>query len=64
MKAAPPVTKVSTSSRMNLQEALSAHGLCLSCSGQPCLIACPVGQAHRYTPEHAAFHMTAFAGRH
>ena len=76
--------------------------LCLSCSGQPCLQACPVGAytgaaflldacashlhssqgAHcmqsaclarracpvapelRYTEEHAAFHMRAFAQRH
>jgi hypothetical protein len=82
--------------------ATASPDLCLSCSGQPCLTACPVqaftgttykldacathlhapqgeacmqsgclarracpvGQAHRYTPEHAAFHMTAFAGRH
>lgn len=26
--------------------------------------ACPVGQGSRYVPEHAAFHMQAFAGRH
>ena len=77
-------------------------GLCASCSGQPCLQACPVqaytgsafalqrcadhlhsgqgqdcmqdgclarracplGAAHRYTPEHAAFHMQAFAASH
>jgi hypothetical protein len=76
--------------------------LCASCSGQPCLGACPVGAytgaaflleacashlhsgqgqdcmqtgclarracpvapALRYTPEHAAFHMHAFAQRH
>jgi hypothetical protein len=76
--------------------------LCATCSGQPCLQACPVGAytgatflldacaSHlhsgqgedcmqsgclarracpvapglRYTPEHAAFHMQAFAERH
>ena len=39
--------------------------------GQPCLAqgclarrACPVGAQHRYAPEHAAFHMQAFAQRH
>ena len=80
----------------------AATGLCASCSGQPCLQACPVqaytgktfvlqacadhlhgGQGQecmqagclarracpvapeqRYTPEHAAFHMQAFAQRH
>jgi len=26
--------------------------------------ACPVGQAFRYRPAHAAFHMTAFAAKH
>lgn len=79
-----------------------ASDLCATCSGQPCLQACPVGaytgevflldacashlhsgpgaqcmqsgcQARRacpvgsgmrYTPEHAAFHMQAFAERH
>jgi ferredoxin len=79
-----------------------APDLCASCSGQPCLRACPVGAytgetflldacashlhsgrgeecmqrgclarracpvapALRYTPEHAAFHMQAFAARH
>jgi hypothetical protein len=79
-----------------------AAGLCATCSGQPCLQACPVGaytgeaflmQAcakhlhsglgtdclqsgclarracpvapnQRYTPEHAAFHMRAFANSH
>jgi hypothetical protein len=81
---------------------LSAPDLCATCSGQPCLQACPVGAytgttfvlqacanhlhtpagqtcmeqgcqarsacpvaAHlRYTPEHAAFHMQAFARSH
>ena len=79
-----------------------ATDLCASCSGQPCLPACPVGaytgeafvldacashlhsgqgadcmqsgclarracpvaQPLRYAPEHAAFHMQAFARRH
>lgn len=77
-------------------------GLCATCSGQPCLSACPVGAyssagfnlsacashlhseagtpcmqtgclarracpvgaGHRYQPEHAAFHMRAFADGH
>ena len=26
--------------------------------------ACPVGSAYRYVPEHAAFHMKAFVGKH
>jgi hypothetical protein len=80
----------------------TASSLCASCSGQPCLAACPVGAytgesfllnacaghlhsgdgadcmqagcqarracpvapALRYTPEHAAFHMQAFARSH
>ncbi len=40
-------------------------------AGQPCMQtgclarqACPVGVAYRYEPEHAAFHMRAFAQRH
>ena len=79
-----------------------AAGLCATCSGQPCLSACPVGAyssagfnlracathlhseagtpcmqtgclarracpvgaGHRYQPEHAAFHMRAFAAGH
>jgi hypothetical protein len=39
--------------------------------GQPCMEtgclarqACPVGVGYRYAPEHAAFHMRAFAQRH
>jgi hypothetical protein len=39
--------------------------------GQPCMqggclarLACPVAPALRYTPEHAAFHMQAFAAQH
>lgn len=39
--------------------------------GQDCMqsfcqarLACPVGQAERYLPEHAAFHMRAFLGAH
>ncbi len=39
--------------------------------GQRCMqggcqarLACPVGAAFRYVPEHAAFHMAAFAGKH
>ena len=81
---------------------LPATNLCASCSGQPCLQACPVqaytgevfvlqacadhlhsgqgeacmqggclarracpvGAELRYAPEHAAFHMRAFADRH
>ena len=80
----------------------AAPDLCASCSGQPCLRACPVSaytgetflldacashlhsgqgadcmqagclarracpvaQEQRYSPEHAAFHMQAFAQRH
>jgi hypothetical protein len=50
-------------------EACAAH---LHCdAGAPCMQsgclarrACPVGAAFRYTPEHAAFHMQAFAARH
>lgn len=36
------------------------------CMQSGCLArrACPVGQTYRYTPEHAAFHMRAFADRH
>jgi len=40
-------------------------------AGQDCMQAgcqarraCPVGAAHRYTPQHAAFHMAAFARGH
>jgi hypothetical protein len=81
---------------------LPSQDLCLTCTGQPCLSACPVkaftgtaytleacaghlhtpdgadcmttgclarracpvGQGSRYLPEHAAFHMQAFAGHH
>jgi hypothetical protein len=37
-----------------------------SCMQQGCLArrACPEGNAHRYTSEHAAFHMQAFIQRH
>ena len=36
------------------------------CMQSGCLArrACPVGREHIYQPEHAAFHMRAFAGRH
>ena len=36
------------------------------CMATGCLSrrACPVGQGSRYDPEHAAFHMQAFAGHH
>jgi hypothetical protein len=36
------------------------------CMQNGCLArrACPVGAAQRYSPEHAAFHMQAFAARH
>jgi hypothetical protein len=82
--------------------ALAGADVCLSCSGQPCLQACPVqafdakgyqldacathlhspqgqdcmqagclarracpvGKDYVYEPEHAAFHMRAFAGSH
>lgn len=37
-----------------------------ACMDNGCLArrACPVGADHRYQPEHAAFHMRAFANRH
>ena len=37
-----------------------------TCMPTGCLArhACPVGAGHRYAPEHAAFHMAAFASRH
>ena len=41
----------------------SALDICARCDGQPCLQACPVGVDNRYKPEHAAFHMAAFADR-
>lgn len=36
------------------------------CNTQGCLArrACPVGEAYRYVPAHAAFHMAAFTQRH
>jgi hypothetical protein len=50
-------------------DACSAHlhsadgGDCMQ-SGCLARRACPVGREHTYEPEHAAFHMQAFAGRH
>jgi hypothetical protein len=44
--------------------AAPAADLCPTCSGQPCLRACPVGSGYAYAEEHAAFPMQAFAARH
>lgn len=40
------------------------HGQTCMSSGCLARHACPVGAANRYVPEHAAFHMAAFARRH
>jgi hypothetical protein len=100
--SAATTTNNTTTPAQSASAAPCVTNLCASCSGQPCLQACPVqaytgeafvlqacaghlhsgqgeacmqggclarracpvGAEQRYTPEHAAFHMQAFASRH